>query len=99
LVFVAVAGWECGSGASDLSVIRPVVVDVAHDPEAHVWIGMSAEATGFACEGKTLSVVFDKSSAMIADLVELRELPKQMNVRKVKLNRLSLKEYLVKFDL
>jgi hypothetical protein len=99
MVFVAVAGWECGSGAIDLRVTRPLVVDVAHDPDARVWIGIFSEATNFACEGKTLSDISRKCSAIIDDLVQFRDLPKQMQLRKLRLNRLSLKEFLMKFDL
>jgi Domain of unknown function (DUF1902) len=82
-----------------LRVIRPFVVDVAYDPEARVWIGIASQEASLACEEKMLSDLSRKCSAVIDDLIALRDLPKQMHLRKLKLNRLSLKDLLVKFDL
>jgi Domain of unknown function (DUF1902) len=99
LVFVEVAGGQLGSGASGLNVIRPLVVDVAYDHEAHVWIGICEEAAGFACEAKTLPLVPGKCRAIIGDLVDMRELHREFGLRKIRLNRLALKVLLLKNDL
>ncbi len=82
-----------------MNVIRPLIVDVAHDPEAHVWIGICVEAAGVACEGKTLPVVLGKCRVIIGDLVDMRELPNEFCLRKIKLKRFALKVLLQKYDL
>lgn len=98
MVFVKAAGGEQRIGTTSLNVIRPINIDIAHDSEAHIWIAIAPELS-LACEGKTVPRLRRKVSLIVEDLVEGRELCETFGKRKVKFNRLSIKQLITKFDL
>jgi Domain of unknown function (DUF1902) len=98
LVFVKAAGGEQRIGTTSLNVIRPINIDIAHDSEAHIWIAIAPELS-LACEAKTVAALHRKLSLIVEDLVEGRELGQNFGKRRIKFNRLSIKQLIAKFDL